>query len=133
MTKIEPIYVYDCELVRVIDGDTVVLCLHKDFSMEVDFGFHIKDEVHLHKTSVQTFRLTGIDTPEVVGATKAAGLTAKAALQKLLEGTKLRVTSHGMDKYGRWLGTILATLADGTNVNINDWLLSEGYAKIYIP
>lgn len=132
MTKAEKVFEYDnCEVIKVIDGDTVVLKLQREFALEVDFGFHIKDEMHLHKTSVQTFRLLGIDTPEVVGAAKAAGLSAKEALQSLLEKGKISVTSHGKDKFGRWLGTILVNLEDGSTINANEYLLKEGLAKEY--
>lgn len=133
MSKLEQPFEYtDCKLVKVIDGDTVVLKLEKEFVLEADFGFHIKDVMHLHKTSIQTFRLLGIDTPEVVGADKAAALTATEALKTLLAKGKISVTSHGKDKFGRWLGTIVVNMEDGSSINANEYLLKEGFAKEYI-
>jgi len=133
-----PTYEYEAELVRVVDGDTIILRLHKDFMFPVDFGFNISDEVHLHKSSVQTFRLLGINTPEVVGEEKVKGLQAKEALVRFIENATLRVVSHGKDKYGRWLGTLYMKPV-GTNgnvpipeVNVNDWLISEGLAVPYM-
>lgn len=49
-----PLYTYQAVLVRVIDGDTVVL--------DVDFGFDTWIRIH------------GVDVPEVVGESKIDGL-----------------------------------------------------------
>ena len=50
-------YEYECELVRVIDGDTVKL--------RVDCGFNV--------TFTDNFRLHGINAPEMRGSDKVAG------------------------------------------------------------
>ena len=137
MSASEPQYTYAATLVRVVDGDTVVLDLKMDYLLEADFGFYIKDKIVFSKTSVQTFRLSGIDTPEVVGTEKNLGLLAKQALQEMLEkASSIKVVSHGKDKYGRWLGTIFADLIteenQQTTVNINEWLVASGFARPYI-
>jgi micrococcal nuclease len=49
MSKAPDAFVYNCQLDRVIDGDT--------FDCIIDLGFDVK----LHK---QRVRLSGIDTPE---------------------------------------------------------------------
>ncbi len=131
MTTQEKEYKYDATLVRVIDGDTIILLIEKEYVLDIDFGFHIKDEMKLKKSSVQTFRLAGINTPEITGAEKAAGNIAKEALNSLCSRGKLSVISHGKDKYGRWLGTLIINLNDGSSINANEWLISEGYAKEY--
>lgn len=124
-------YRYDGTLVRTVDGDTVVLKLTRVFTVELDLGFHVKTAL-VHTAAVeQTFRLLGIDTPEVVGETKVAGLAAKAALDKLLQGRALRVTSFKSDKYGRWLCTIELPEADGSILNVSDYMIEHGYAKPY--
>ncbi len=118
-------YTYDGTCVRVIDGDTVVLRLAKTFTLDVDFGFHVKDTMALTKSAEITFRLNGINTPEVVGASKTAGLAAKTALEGMIVGKSLRVVSHKPDKYGRWLADIYV---QGETVNVNQRMIEGGFA-----
>ena len=116
---------YDGTCVRVIDGDTVVLRLSKTFTFDVDFGFHVKDTMALTKTAEVTFRLNGINTPEVTGPSRAVGLAAKAALEEMLVGKPLRVTSHKADKYGRWLADIYV---QGETVGVNQRMIDGKFA-----
>ena len=84
-------FVYQAELDRVVDGDTVDVIL--------DLGFDVK----LHK---QRVRLHGIDTPESRTrnlAEKKLGLAAKERLKELCVG-RFKVKSLGKGKYGRILG-----------------------------
>ena len=55
-------------------------------------------------------------------------LEAKRRLEELLEGSegKFTLKSHGVGKYGRCLGEIFID-----EVNINNLLIEEGYARIY--
>lgn len=64
--------------VRAIDGDTI--------SVLVDCGFGVSVTVDL--------RLEGVDTPEVVGENRAAGLAAKEFTASLIEGRALVVTTR---------------------------------------
>lgn len=98
------------ELVRVIDGDTLEL--------SIDMGNSIRWQ--------GKFRLYGIDTPEIHGATIEAGQAARAALIEMLAKGVDYVETHKPDKYGRWLVTILA---GGSNVS--GLLVSRGLAKQY--
>lgn len=116
---------YEAKLVRVIDGDTVVLDLHLGL------------DIWKHNLRC---RLKGIDTPELhprrlpSGATKEQRAArqseirrarkAKAALEELLKGKDLRVKLHGKDKYGRALITLFAGETD-----VGEWLIREGYAR----
>lgn len=118
-------YTYDGTCVRVIDGDTVVLRLAKTFTLDVDFGFHVKDTMALTKSAEITFRLNGINTPEVVGASKTAGLAAKTALEGMIVGKSLRVVSHKPDKYGRWLADIYV---QGETASVNQRMIDGGFA-----
>lgn len=59
------LYEYRADTRRVVDGDTV--------DVDIDLGFN----VWLRN---ERLRLYGIDTPELKGANKAAGLAAKNAL-----------------------------------------------------
>lgn len=109
------IYEYKAKLVRVVDGDTVWL--------DVDLGFNV------HVTL--DFRLAGLNTPEVVGATKIAGVAAKVELERLLGLGTLRIVSTKSDKYGRWLATLYVLPATGAEIDVNQALLSGGFAIPY--
>ena len=104
-------FVYQAELERVVDGDTVDVTL--------DLGFDVK----LHK---QRVRLHGIDTPESRTrnlAEKKLGLAAKERLKELCVG-RFKVKSLGKGKYGRVLG--IPYTEDGQD--ICQLLIDEGHA-----
>ena len=105
---------YKCELIRVIDGDTI--------DVDIDLGFSVV-------LSKQRVRLAGIDTPESRTrnlAEKALGLEAKKRLIELC-GEKLQVQSLGKGKYGRILG--IPHTIDGED--ICSMLIKEGHAVEY--
>jgi micrococcal nuclease len=107
-------FVYQAELDRVVDGDTVDVIL--------DLGFDVK----LHK---QRVRLAGIDTPESRTrdlAEKKLGLAAKERLKELCVGT-FKIKSLGKGKYGRILG--IPYTEDGQD--ICQMLIKEGHAVVY--
>ena len=107
-------FVYQAELERVVDGDTVDVTL--------DLGFDGK----LHK---QRVRLHGIDTPESRTrnlAEKKLGLAAKERLKELCVG-RFKVKSLGKGKYGRVLG--IPYTEDGQD--ICQLLIDEGHAVEY--
>ena len=107
-------FVYQAELERVVDGDTVDVTL--------DLGFDVK----LHK---QRVRLHGIDTPESRTrnlAEKKLGLAAKERLKELCVG-RFKVKSLGKGKYGRVLG--IPYTEDGQD--ICQLLIDEGHAVEY--
>lgn len=108
------IYQYKAKLDRIVDGDTVW------FDVDLGFGIHAKIN----------FRLEGIDTPEVVGQTRVAGLAASQELQKLLALGDVRLVSMKSDKYGRWLARVYVNTPEG-ELNINQTLLDGGFAKPY--
>jgi micrococcal nuclease len=109
------IYEYKAKLSRIVDGDTLWLF--------VDLGFKVIVELE--------FRLYGLNTPEIIGGQKVAGLFAKAELRRLLGLGELRIATTKADKYGRWLATIFVDCPDGTTVNANQALLDGGFAKPY--
>lgn len=104
-------YEYKAVIVSVYDGDTV--------TADIDLGF----EVWLKG---QKLRLLNIDTPEVRGAERAEGLVARDALRNKILDKTVVINSTGKGKYGRWLVEIFLE-----EENINNWLLTEGYAKPY--
>lgn len=107
-------YEYKAKLVRVVDGDTVYL--------EVDLGFHIRTEL--------SFRLVGIDAPEVRGSEREAGLKSKAALEELLAKGSITVKTEKTGKYGRWLANIF--VHDGVGaIEVNEEMIKLGHAEKY--
>ena len=109
-------YRYNAELVRIVDGDTIIAM--------VDLGFSTWKKV--------TVRLYGINTPETRTRDldeKAKGLAAKERLTEILvdenEG-KFILESFGVGKFGRCLADIWIR-----NTNINRQLIIEGHAKEY--
>ncbi len=129
---------YDATLSRVIDGDTVVLTLHR--VVLVDFGFRFKVEMKLSFEAA--FRLAGIDTPELHGkgiGERTLALKAKQHVENLLCQGLLKVVSEKPiegDKYGRWLVTIQVHCEAGDNqthpvIDVAADLISVGLALPY--
>ena len=117
---------YRARVVRVVDGDTLVL--------DVDLGFRIRHEV--------VVRLAGIDAPEMVGAARPAGEAAKDFVKTWLAAKPWAVdevhvrTAKAPEKYGRWLAVVLPTLNVGGALvagteSLNEALLAAGHAVPY--
>lgn len=110
------LYTYRAEIVRVIDGDTVVA--------DIDLGF----EIWLRN---EHLRLAGVEAPEK----KSGGWQAATdALRARVEGRTLYVCTQRMARkdreargsFGRYLVTIYD---DGASVN--DWLIDSGFARVF--
>ena len=103
-----------CKVVDVYDGDTVKVV------------FYYKDEL-----LKWTVRLYGINTPE----TRTRDLVEKEkgieATKKLLETCdySVQIKSHGLDKYGRSLAEIMIESPFIGTINLNQYLLNEGFAE----
>ena len=116
-------YEYKIKLDRVIDGDTV--------DAYIDLGFDVSVKKRI--------RFKGINTPESRTRDleeKARGLAAKERVQELLEGCEnIKLTSHGVGKYGRCLGELFIDVVDDreklTMESVNQLLIREGHAKEY--
>ena len=110
MSKREYTYEY-VEVTKIIDGDTI--------EAMVDLGFNTWKRVK--------FRLYGINAPEITGDEKELGLKSKDYLSSLIPvGSVIKVKCVGQEKYGRWLGILIKD-----DVNLNEKLIQEGYAKEY--
>lgn len=107
------LFTYEAEVIRVIDGDSLVLF--------VDQGLR---EYHKGK-----FRLTGINAPDHEDPEGKKRSTA-ALRRKLPKGLKVIVKTDmdKTEKYGSWLATIFIT---GREPSVNQWMLDKGYAKPY--
>jgi micrococcal nuclease len=104
-------YTYNANVIRVIDGDTVVATF--------DLGFDIN--------ITRKIRLLNIDAPERYGHTRTAGDRSKLHLARLIKGGDVVVvTQNREDSFGRVLGEIYK---DG--VNLNNQMVRDGQAKAY--
>ncbi len=97
---------------KVIDGDTI----------EIEGG--------------QKVRLVGIDTPETVDPRRPVGCFGKEAsneVKKLLSGKGIIMQKDisDTDKYGRLLRYVYLPLESGQMLFINDYLVREGFARVY--
>ena len=107
-------YVYEAELERVIDGDTI------DITLRLGFDVNLKK---------QRVRLHGIDTTESRTRNleeKKLGLAAKDRLKELCVG-RFKIKSLGKGKYGRILGIPY----DQDGADICKTLVNEGHAVEY--
>tara|TARA_R110000765_G_scaffold37676_3_gene83291 strand:+ start:1173 stop:1580 length:408 start_codon:yes stop_codon:yes gene_type:complete len=109
-------YEYNCKIVRVIDGDSIII--------DIDLGFS-------HFIHNESIRLYGIDTPECRtrdAEEKTAGLLAKKFVEEALHvGGTYTLTTKEKGKFGRYLGTIYLT----EETSINAALVKERLAVPY--
>jgi len=107
-------YHYNALVTKVVDGDTI----HCD--IDLGFGVFLKN---------QTFRFFGLNTPEIKGTTREAGLKSKSFVEELLMNKPIIVQSikDKKEKYGRFLGNIYVQESNGW-INVNDLILSKGLA-----
>lgn len=108
-------YEYRARLVRVVDGDTIIV--------DVDLGFRI------HQT--MSVRLAGINAPEPRGDSRKAGIEASHALASLARVTfpLLLQTEKDRGKYGRFIATVWLQTANGERgVNLNERMVESGHA-----
>jgi micrococcal nuclease len=110
-------YTYKAEVIRVIDGDTVVL--------NIDLGFKIHH--------ISPCRLAGINAPEMNAKdekVRAAAVASKEYLQSLLpEGMEVTIASRKLDKYGRPVVDFLCE--ENQFVSVNDLMTDARLAVIY--
>jgi micrococcal nuclease len=126
-------WVYEqCSVERVIDGDTIIMRLRGEYTVKVDFGFKIKDTLSFSKEAVITFRIHGVNTPEIRGADKEEGLRVKEEVEAFLASGKIRVVSYKPGKYGgRWIGKIFVTQEDGEELELTGWLIENELGEPY--
>lgn len=129
---------YECELIKVVDGDTI--------DCYIDLGFKIKTKKRVRYMGIDTWESRTRDLEE-----KAKGLIAKARNNELLEQGIFKLKSFGTGKYGRVLGEIFVApefvgehinecianpdskidLSSDGWVSVNDILMEEGHAYAY--
>ena len=115
-------YEYRCEVVRVIDGDTV------DVDIDLGFGVWMKK---------QRIRMYGIDTPESRTRDleeKKYGLAAKEFLTGMLDdeaGIILKTHKDKEGKFGRILGELWRT-TNYADKSINEYMIEKHHAVRYM-
>ena len=111
-------FYYGCELMRVIDGDTI--------DVRADLGFDVSLKLRL--------RFAGINTPESRTRNKvekALGKAAAARLREVLESAdSIEFESHGRGKFGRVLATPY-TVIDDERTDVCQLLVREDHARLY--
>jgi micrococcal nuclease len=129
---------YQCELIKVLDGDTI--------DCYIDLGFNLKTKKRVRYMGIDTWESRTRDLDE-----KKKGLLAKARNKELLEQGVFKLKSFGTGKFGRVLGEIFVApdfVGDHINeciinpdsnidlssdgwVSVNDILIEEGHAYEY--
>ncbi len=110
----------ECHLVRVVDGDTLVV------------SQHAADSTSSTNTHQFKIRLLGVDTPETVKPNHPVEPfgpeAAKFTRRFVAEGTlSVRLDRRRQDRYGRWLAYVYR---DGEMLNLE--LLRQGLARVSI-
>lgn len=115
MAKDFKLYYYKAEVTKVYDGDTI--------TVNIDLGL----KAHLFGEKI---RLNRINTPEIRGAEREAGLVSRDFLRSLILGKKIVIETikDRKGKYGRYLGEIWIEDDNGEQINVNDLLVEKGFA-----
>lgn len=104
-------YIYAAQLVRVTDGDTMVL--------DIDLGFRLR--------ATMPIRLLGVNTPEM--STPEGHAARDWAIEWFAQHPDLHVaTAKDPEKYGRWLGVVQPR----SGPSLNEALLTAGMAVPYM-
>lgn len=112
-------YNYKAHVTHVYDGDSVTL------DIDLGMGAWLKG---------QKVRLAHINAPEIRGQERERGLVSKSRLSELVLGKDvvIQTTKDKRGKYGRWIATVWLFTNDHGWVNINNLLISEGLAEVYM-
>ena len=114
-------YEYKCNIIKIVDGDTV------DVDLDLGFGVWLRDE---------RVRIMGIDTPESRTSDKMEkifGLAAKERLSSLLGAEAIllsKMKSNGDNMKGKF-GRILGDFRTSQGDLLTSKLMKEGHAVAY--
>jgi len=110
------LFLYRALVTAVYDGDTCTA------DIDLGLGIWVRGE---------KLRLHRINTPEVTGTDKPAGIRARDHLKSLVEGKSvlLQTIKDRREKYGRYLAEIWLEQAVGAPLNVNDALVAAGHAR----
>jgi micrococcal nuclease len=121
--KTNPDYIYQGEIHKWVDGDTVDV----DLYIFLDFGFHWYED----KKTKQRVRLYGINTPErgkpeYKEATAFMEQNAPVGTEVMVQTYKMPTGYASEEKYGRYLADIYVE-----DINLNKTILASGLAVEY--
>jgi len=102
-------FIFNALVTNVVDGDTI--------DCSIDMGLHCYRKERL--------RILRINAPEMKGATREAGLAAKAFVIGWLKDQTIRIQTYKSDAFGRYLAEIWR-ISDGKN--LSDDMLEAGMA-----
>lgn len=110
------LYHYKAIVTSVYDGDTC--------TVDIDLGLSawIRGE---------KLRLNRINAPELTGKDKPEGLKSRDFLKTKIQGKEITIETikDRREKYGRYLAEIWLEEKKGNLLNINDLMVTEGFAK----
>ena len=114
----EKLYFYKAHVTKVYDGDTC--------HMDIDLGLHTW--IHAEK-----IRFARINAPELSGAEREQGLKSRDYLRELIldKDILLETKKDKKGKYGRYLGEIWILDDQNEYININDKMITDGFAELY--
>ena len=108
---------YYAKVLKIVDGETI------DVMVDLGMGCHRKERL----------RFSRINAWETRGEHKEKGKLAKARVAELIPvGEKIIVKTEKdkRGKYGRYIAEIY--IISEMNINLNDLLLNEGHAVLYL-
>jgi micrococcal nuclease len=110
------LYHYKAKVTGVYDGDTC--------TMDIDLGLHTwirGEKIRLHR----------INAPELKGKERNKGLASRDSLKSLIleKEVLIETIKDEKEKYGRYLGEIWLADSKGGYLNVNDWMVNNGFAK----
>ncbi len=107
---------YRAFVTEVYDGDTI--------TVDIDLG--LKTWVKKEK-----LRLNRINAPEIKGRDRPNGIKSRDFLRSIVLNQEiiLRTVKDKKGKFGRYLGEIFIIDPNGNEININDLLVAEKFAK----
>lgn len=110
-------YTYQCNTIRVIDGNTV--------DATIDLGFNV--------TIRQRIKLYGVNVSDIRSSDDTVRQQAMASKQKLAEllGNEFvcETIVNKRGKAGRVMGKLSTAGTDGSRVNVNQQLIDQGFAE----
>lgn len=109
------LYTYKAQVTSVYDGDTC--------TVDIDLG--LRTWIRAEK-----IRLLRINAPEMRGEERVKGILSRDYLISLIQDREIILQTYQdkKGKYGRYLGEIWVKDENGEYFNVNDRMVSEGYA-----
>jgi len=109
------LYHYKAIVTEVYDGDTC--------TVSIDLGLHTW-------INGERIRLARINAPEMRGEQRKQGLKSRDFLSQLILDKQiiLQTISDKKGKYGRYLGEIWVQTEASEWINVNDYMVEQGYA-----